>query len=243
MASSAGPVALFDWDGTLHAGQTVVPWVNFLVDHRAFNASGAAELSRLFAEHDSGGIGYEDFVTKALFAYARGIRGQQVSHIEELGREFVKTELGGILPFVRPLMRRLKDDGITPIIVSGSPVEVINAFAGELGIACVHATELVVDHGTYVAGATQGILRNTAIGATKQELAARYAQSPIVLAAGDSVADLPMLDRAETRLVIGNPELLPADSRTFHLVPATADLHPLWQFLNRRLHGWEIGVA
>ena len=71
---------------------------------------------------------------------------------------------------------------------------------------------------------TGKIVRNTGASQAKEFIALRYSNR-IVIAAGDSVADLPLLRRATLlRLVVdGNPDVLaglPADGRTIILSSA-----------------------
>ena len=237
--SDRGPVALFDWDGTLHRGQTVQPWVHFLRDRGVFSPECSESLDREFAEYDGSIAGYEPFVARALALYAAGLRGQSATTVASLAREFVRQDLENVFAFVDPLLSRLDEAGVAPILISGSPIEVIEAFADAVGIDQVHATVLEVVDDLY----TGRVEAETASGAAKTALTAEYVDRPIAVAGGDSIADLPMLEAARSRLVVGGGVPLRADRRTLVVDPEAADLRPLARFLDAQLAPWELGVA
>ena len=202
MGAQTGWVALFDWDETLHDGQTMPAWVDFLETYRAISTAGAQDFRAVFARYEASSKdadAYDLMVNEAIAVYATAVRGKRVELFDDLAWRFVAFDAWNIFPFAQELMERLQAKDVRPILVTGSALVVADAFAAHLGIECAHAMKLVVDRGRF----TGDVERNTGLAPVKRGITQRYA-GRVLLAGGDSNADAPMFEAARLALVVGN---------------------------------------
>lgn len=202
-------------------GSTMPSWVAYMRDHGVLAPAAAERIFAVDREHDRGDLSYPDFVVKVVNTYAAEMKGIDVSAVAALSTAFGRKDLVNILPFVAPLFRTLRAAGIEPVIVTGSPREAVVGQFATLGVTTIYATDIATDHGVF----TGQVLRNVATGETKQGIADGYQTCDVVLAAGDSVSDLPLLNAARLRIVVDNRSLLAPNANTLHLTTTdSADL-------------------
>lgn len=187
------PYALFDFDGTLIRGDSIVRFVRYA---RAKGLTGAGGLVRA-----------------ALWAAAYGLRlataerakreslsflaGRAQDEVEALGRAFCREEL---IPRLYPLgveeLRKRHAEGAEVLLITASPAFYLEALKEELPIRRVIGTRLHVENGVYtglIAGENcRGVQKPLRLA---EDLAAHgdmvdYAAS---WAYGDSAGDAPML--------------------------------------------------
>lgn len=209
-------VALLDWDNTLRPGFTLTDWVHFLDSRKHFDHPIAYEIYALMDSYSEGTAAYSEIAQKAPYLYARGLRGREVDTIHKNAREFIEVDRDRLFGFTWPFLSLLKERNIGIRIVSGCPDEVLNAYVTLLGQGKVYGLSAEHIDGVY----TGNIAANHASTDGKKKAAAEIAdRGPIFLAVGDSESDLPLFEKAVTRLVFGNSELLPSDDDTWHVDP------------------------
>jgi phosphoserine phosphatase len=188
-----GRIALLDWDHTLHPGFTLGPWLRAL----ARDAHEAAIAERFRDAQDrylDGSLAYESFVDVARDAYTTLADGRTVDELGSLAADLAPRL--SLRPGAAELVAALLARGIRPIVISGAPMEVLQAHAAILGLdpADVTGWTLVRD-GDRVLGR---LAADTATGGTKAAIVERLVGtgSQVVLGIGDSPADHPLIDAA-----------------------------------------------
>lgn len=111
-------------------------------------------------------------------------------------------------------LERHRADGIEPVLVSGSSMEILAPLAEELAVSTVLATRVEVVGGRF----TGRIVPPQTIGAGKAEairrlLAARRIDAAACHAYGDDRSDLPMLEAVAHRHVVDGDPVLVAHAR------------------------------
>jgi phosphoserine phosphatase len=197
-------VALLDWDYTLRRGFTLFDWCTFLNGHQAFDVEAAERLSAYLNEYGTQKMSYSTLWKLAPPTYGMGIRGQSVDTINELAKLFVEQD-ASLFQFTEELLQFLIERDLKLVVVSGAPEEVLDSYRGRFGWTSVHG--VAVDHrdGVYRAE----LLNNPATAESKSRVVQDLAvNSKILIAFGDSEADIPMLNAARVKVVVGNEKLV-----------------------------------
>lgn len=138
---------------------------------------------------------------KRLYRYIGShINGIPVQELQPALKEF--EELENQNNKIYPIMEEeifpfLLDNGVEPIVISGSQQEPIDLYKKRMGFQRAFGVQYKILEGKY----TQDCIVNTAIGEGKsviiQELLRREPKTDILFAFGDSEADIPMLKAAK----------------------------------------------
>lgn len=187
------PYALFDFDGTLIRGDSIVRFVRY-AHARGLTGAGGLLRAALWA------VAYGLHLTTAERAKRESLSflaGREQGGVEALGRTFCREEL---LPRLYPQgveeLRRRHAEGAEVLLVTASPSFYLEALKEELPIRRIIGTRMHVENGVYtglIAGENcRGVQKPLRLA---EDLAARgdmvdYASS---WAYGDSAGDAPML--------------------------------------------------
>ncbi len=211
-------VALLDLDNTLCRGWTILS----LARSDAFRDLDGISALRDAVDDAKERYGHKEvnhdtFATETAEAYAKFATLNPPYALEQAASAYVRFDLkSSLFSFAKPLVQALRDRDVAPILVTGAPLELGRQIAAELGIEEVHALEV-----------TDGaIVRNTSTAKGKREIVADCARASrdIVLAAGDSESDLPLMTYAPIKLA--SPDLLAASpglkgGQTYEFTPST----------------------
>ena len=234
---TATRVALLDWDNSLHRGLTLRDWTHYLGDRDVLPDATVEGIEERYAAYDRDELPYRRLATETPDLYARGLEGVRQAEVQGHARLYVERDRRNLFAFARPLLQGLVDRGIEPFIISGSPIETLSVHQEQLPIGRLCGITLVVRDGRY----TGELELNPAEQTAKDEvISTAVTDARVMLAIGDSEADIPMLEMAEARIVVDNEELFGDDAKTLHLSPdsttdgGTAELEA---FIARTLDG------
>ncbi|WP_158079942.1 HAD family phosphatase [Archangium sp. Cb G35] len=127
--------AVLDVDGTLYPGALGVELLRALMatgDCHRTRAEGVLEVLR---QYKQGAIDFSTMATRAYTLYAQALEGIRCDTVDALARKVWEEERRKLFGFVRPLAALLRESGYWSVIISGSPQEMIQCVAGELGIS------------------------------------------------------------------------------------------------------------
>lgn len=220
--SDDAAAALVDVDQSLRRGFILADFTEHLASTRATFVDTAASIRELLARYSNGTISYDELATSLPSAFADGCTGLRPSDLEKDARDFVQSASfrEAIFPFAVDLLGSIRSAAIDLVVVAGVPGVVLRAFSELEGAAALHGIELeVTRHETY----TGAVASNPATSQGKAAVVEAVLQRGyrVVLAVGDSPADLPMFEAASSRIVIGNNHGLPSMSSTMRLSPDT----------------------
>ncbi len=228
-------IALLDWDGSLHRGLTLRSWTRYLREQDVLEPDIADGIERRFAAHEDGDFPYRRLTIETPELYARGLEGVAQAALRAHARTYVEADIGALFPFARALLESLVERRIDTVVISGSPIETLAVHQERLPIRRLWGITLEVRDGRCTGALELNPAEQTAKG---RIVSAACEQASVVLAIGDSEADLPMLEAAQARIVIDNDALLVDDQATLHLSPDALDdggLAALRAFLRRSL--------
>ena len=192
-------VVLADWDNTLRAGFTVTAWTEFLAGRGLFSALPTI-LQRFDRFLNDRSADYEVFCKDMEIAYAAGLAGQPGEEVAAAAASFVAADSKNIFRFVRPLCEYFADRQLSIIVISGAPEEPLKQYARTLGFELGGALRLEVRDGFY----TGQVIENCGLSKIKSEAVSRVsAENDGVVALADSLSDMPLLDAARCRFVVG----------------------------------------
>ncbi len=230
-------VALLDWDGSLHRGLTLRSWTRFLSERGLLPEATGEAIEERFAAYEQGDLPYRRLAAETPELYARGLEGVAQAEVQAQARPYVDLDIGALYPFSRTLFESLVEREIEPLVISGSPTETLALHRERLPIHRFWGITVAVQDGRY----TGELELNPAEQSAKDDIISTALQEArVVLAIGDSEADVPMLETAEARIVVDNDALFSDDDATLHLSPdSTADggLAMLRAFIQRTLDG------
>ena len=208
--AAAPPLALFDLDGTLLAGDTDVLWCEFLIDEGVLDRETFGAANRHIADRYGRGE-----ITPAEFAafYAATLAGRSPGQWAPLRERFVAAAIvPGIGTASFDLVARSRARGDRLVLTTATNRFLTTPIAALLGIADLVATDLEVTAAGEFTGRTTGIVN------MREGKVARLADwlgdeglAPSSLAAAtfysDSINDLPLLG------AVGTPVVVDPDSR------------------------------
>lgn len=203
-------ISVFDIDKTLSVEYYVFKFPRVLCKAGLFSQKEQKIMEKNLARHvklGEAGYPYEQFAWDTVNTYGRGIKGRPVKAIIEQGKQYIREHQEEYFSFTRSLIELVKSKGQMPIIISGSPIEVVEPFAESLGIDIVFATTYEVNNWIY----TGKPINNGAIMETKRRMPGELlSQNKVDLARssgfGDSYHDTAFLE------IVGKPVAIHPDS-------------------------------
>lgn len=120
--------ALLDWDNTLREGFMLVDWSRYLGLHGLMDESSIEKIEGAFESHYKGEIDYAHAIKRSARIYATGLCGVYVEATRRLAESFVDQDQK-LYDYATVLIGRLRDNGVKPIVVSGSPDIVLVPYA------------------------------------------------------------------------------------------------------------------
>lgn len=210
-------LALLDWDNTLRSGFTITGWTEFLTSRGQYDHIVAKRTISLMESYSQHLIGYAELSEAVASLYAEGLAGQAVSLIRESATDFVRQDNRNLFGFTTRFLAMLANEKINTYIVSGCPSEVLAAYWPMLRWTAHYGLEADIHDGLYtgLVAADRASIKGKQVAVNKI-----IGQGRALLAAGDSVSDLPLLENAHIRLIFDNPQLLQTEPRVYHLDPS-----------------------
>lgn len=182
----------------------MLDWIEFLVPALPKAKAASTSMRELLEDHRSGNLNYGYLVRKAAEIYAKCVEGVAVPEVVQLALRFAERDRGNLFVFAQHLLEQARKKDYSIVIVSGAPLEVIQAYQYILPIDQVFAV-VIERHGTVFGG---NIVANHGLTEKKKEVMTKLigAGYRIALAVGNSMSDLPLLEFAECGFLIANDQ-------------------------------------
>lgn len=202
------PLALFDLDHTLLAGDSDVLWCRFLVRHGLLEAGQLERNDAMEARYRTGSVTVAEFCD----FYAAMLAGRSPAFWDPWCERFLHEEVAPrIPPGARALVEQHRAQGHTLVLTTATNRVITEKTAAALSIEHLIATELECEQGRY-SGRTQGVpnMREGKVERLRAWLAARdlpHAALDQAWFYSDSANDLPLL------CAVGHPVAVDPDER------------------------------
>jgi len=203
------PLAIFDLDNTLIAGDSDHRWGEFLC------ATGRVDANSFARENDAFYTAYQQG-TLDIYAYLefalRPIAGLSSAEVQTLQEQFIREWIAPILlPQAHDLIDRHRNAGDTLIIITATNTVVTRPIADLLGIDALLGCEAELKNGYY----TGGIIGTPSFQEGKvSRLDDWLAENKISMAGAcfysDSHNDLPLLERVDKPIAVDPDDKLAA---------------------------------
>ena len=224
-------IALLDWDNSLRQGWILVDWTAKLAETALLPETTLDQVRGVMDRYKDGGLSYGDFALAIPGLVAQGLRGASIEKVAASALEFVRDDPVGVRGFARPLLQALRDRSIASIVVSGAPQEILDACAACYGLDAVYGTTFGERLGHY----SGEVMVNRAIASEKTIVVDQLVRDGhrVVMALGDSEADLPLLTAAELPIIVGDGMLAADIPNGMSFDPAESDIASILQKLDR----------
>ena len=227
--TSTKQVCLLDWDGTLRDGYVIFDWLEYLVENNKVDESFKHEMEHIKNRHLRHHTDYETMAFEAVNNFSQAMKGISPTDLQNLITSFWQ-EKQNLFDFTIPLIELLHELEIEPIVVTGSPLDVVRPCAANIGIETCFGLEFGVKAGLFD-GTT---ILNTAVHRGKKAIVDQIKkhERTIALSFGDSESDMPLFEAAFHAYGIASDEkandlaqkMAEALPKTLHEVLTPSDL-------------------
>lgn len=196
-------IAFFDVDNTVVHGITGRMFATFLLLKGEIGLKSYMHMPYYSLVHYLGLLEYEKVVELGLETW----RGRSSVRLRELGFEcFVKRIKPRIYPGARTLIRQLRGSNLMVVLLSASPVQIIEPLAEEVAADAILTTKVEVENDRFTGRLTSPPCYGKAkITAAKDFAAQKGFELNQCWAYADSQTDIPLL-RACGKAVAVNPD-------------------------------------
>ena len=204
-------ICFFDFDNTLYRGQTrylILDFSIYLESFAAFNSQDLVHLNSLFTSYQAGNLKRFDFAIQVVLTYYHGMIGSKEKDIDHHADKFWKDlPESAWFEYTFPLVNLIKQYSI-PILISGSPIEILSHARKLLGIDEVYASRGIIRDGIYTGGMELEMATQASKTQKVFELSTNLDFNPQTsFAFGDSSSDFPLLQAVDPKnayLLIAN---------------------------------------
>jgi phosphoserine phosphatase len=218
---STPSVAVLDLDGTLYPGAVGIDWLRALMDADACERAAGQHVFAILDDHRNGVIDFQTMAARAYAAFASAIAGTEVETAEAIARSVWARQREQLFAFVPELLACLREHGCEPVLISGSPIEMVELVAAELGIVVARGAVFGRDAGRY----TGSVDLSSGMPGEKPKILAAIAPEALVLdrcfALGNSITDAKLFE------CVGLPLAFEPDAELLELADA---------------HGWQVAT-
>jgi phosphoserine phosphatase len=127
--------AVLDLDGTLYAGAVGIDWLRGLIDAGVCEAAAGQRVFAILDDYRRGVIDFQSMAARAYAAFASALAGTEVEVAKAVARSVWARQREQLFAFVPELLACLREHGHEPMLISGSPIEMVELVAADLGIA------------------------------------------------------------------------------------------------------------
>jgi phosphoserine phosphatase len=141
--------AVLDLDGTLYPGAVGIDWLHGLIDAGVCERAAGQRVFAVLDDHRRGIVDFPTMAARAYAAFASALAGIEVESAEAIARSVWARQREQLFAFVPELIACLRAHGQEPVLISGSPIEMVELVAAELGIAVARGAVFGRDAGRY----------------------------------------------------------------------------------------------
>ncbi len=206
------PLAIFDLDNTLLAGDSDYLWGRFLAEQGIVDAETyEQENQRFYDEYKTGTLDIHEFLAFSL----KPLSEHDANTLAALHRQFMDTVIRPLItPAARALLEQHRQAGDTLLIITATNRFVTEPIAAELGVPNLLATDAEIIDGRYT-GRVSGIpcFREGKVERLHQwlkETGNNLADSGFY---SDSHNDLPLLERVDHPVAVDPDDTLASHAR------------------------------
>jgi HAD superfamily phosphoserine phosphatase-like hydrolase len=190
--------SFFDFDNTLYKGQSrylILDFAIYLEEMSCFDSAELKNIKSLFSSYDQGSINRHDFGVLVVESYYRGLSELEEKKIQDQAAFYWDNIYKDAwFPYTIPLLKII-NTATTSILISGSPIEIIEIINNTLGFTEIYASKGVIQDGIYTGLTEKEMATCSAKSELMEVLSKTIAFDPATsFAFGDSESDYPLLE-------------------------------------------------
>jgi phosphoserine phosphatase len=141
--------AVLDLDGTLYPGAVGIDWLRALIDAGVCVRAAGERVFAVLDDHRRGVIDFQTMAARAYAAFASALAGTEVETAEAIACSAWARQREQLFAFVPELIACVREHGQEPMLISGSPIEMVELVAQDLGIALARGAVFGREAGRY----------------------------------------------------------------------------------------------
>jgi len=195
--------SFFDFDNTIYKGQSrylILDFANFLEERSGFDSAEFKNIKSLFSSYYQGSINRHAFGILVVESYYRGLSGRNEKDIFNHALNYWDSnQADAWFPYTIPLLKMINNQ-TTSILVSGSPIEILEITKNALGFKEIYASKGIIQNGIYTGLTKNEMATDTSKAKLMQELSDTLSFNPATsFAFGDSESDFPLLESVDPK--------------------------------------------
>jgi phosphoserine phosphatase len=131
-------LAILDADGTLYPGALGIELLRALLASGLCDREKAAPVFDILHRYRAGEVDFATMSVNAYVLFAAALKNCSCVDVARVARETWQRERVRLFPFATELVQILREGGYLPVLISGSPHEIVGLMAEELGITHSH---------------------------------------------------------------------------------------------------------
>lgn len=144
-------LAVIDVDGTIFLGNVGIEFLKNLIKKKLVSDEMGGKIFSWYGKYEKGKVDKSVAVDEIYKLFAMGMKGKKESEMKKIAKETWSEVSGGLYDFSEFMISFLKNKGFKVILVSGSPVEMVEMVGKHFNIdkKDVIAGRLEVKNGKY----------------------------------------------------------------------------------------------
>lgn len=197
-------IAIFDLDGTVMPGITIVDVPRFLSKKFLFNPSSLNKIDYLKKSYSDKQVGYNQFIDGVVEEYAKGLENLKVKEVQKGINEYWKEKIKTVYPFLNNVLKWIRSVNGISIVLSGSEYYSLLPFLKKYTFNQINTTTIEVAGKKY-----NGKIKFNSANLNNKKIIVNkiYKEFPkenyFYIGFGDSVADLAFLSKVNQPIVVG----------------------------------------
>ncbi len=145
-------LAIFDIDGTIFRKNLMFELLSELVFAGVFRKTTKKEITKMYEDWVHKRISYEKHRDKMIKLYHQNIIGCKEIDIKKIAKKVVGLNVERVYMFTKDLIADLKKKEYYLVIISGSPIEAVSAYADSLDFDDFYGSVYELDENNYYTG-------------------------------------------------------------------------------------------
>jgi HAD superfamily hydrolase (TIGR01490 family) len=200
-------VGVFDIDGTVFRSSLLRELLENLISAGVFPKRARDYYAHAYINWLDRRGSYEKYLSGIVSAYERYIKGTQQHIVWDMAHHVMDFHQNRVYKYTRDLMRDLKKSGYYLLAISGSPFDIVDPFARNMGFDSVYGRLFEVEKNERFTGR----ILEKSIMARKDRVLKRIIRSEHLtlkdsVGVGDSDSDIPFLNMVD-RPIAFNPNI------------------------------------
>ncbi|MEK9180755.1 MAG: HAD family phosphatase [Patescibacteria group bacterium] len=142
-------LAIFDIDGTIFRSSLLIQLIEGLVSAGIFPRQAQKEVARDYLAWLNRRGSYENYLKQVIDIHLKYLAGAWEKDVLKVTREVVAFQKDRVYRYTRRLIGILKKQNFFLLAISGSPVYIVEKFAGQLGFDAFYGTIYEVSAGRF----------------------------------------------------------------------------------------------